>query len=127
MNWIPEVPKEEIIARALRIKPTVRFDGILRYIKAVDLFNTAYAWDPEPGEVAPAFTKIAEITTYHTYGFYGFFKPSVAEVLAQIPDDLLDRVNAFEIVGAPETADDLNANKTALNAGYHVARTALYA
>ena len=50
----------------------------------------------------------------------------VAEVLKQIPEDILNQVIAFEIIGQPETADDLNKEQEALNAGYHVATTRLY-
>lgn len=34
----------------------------------------------------------------HGYGYYGLFKPSVGEVIRQIPKDLLEKVVAFEII-----------------------------
>jgi hypothetical protein len=54
------------------------------------------------------------------------FKPSIAEVLAQIPEEHLEQVLAFEIVDSPNNVDDLNAEREALNAGYHIATTRLY-
>jgi hypothetical protein len=70
---------------------------------------------------------ICQITTHHSWGHYSLFKPSIAEVLAQIPAEHLNQVVAFEIVVKPETAEDLNKDLEALNAGYHVATTRLYA
>lgn len=126
-RWIPEVPNERIEELAERIKPVVQFGQENRcYIKPVDLFNIAYTWDPKVADKATGLKSLCDITTYHTYGYYGFFKPSIAEVLAQIPAEHLDKVVAFEIVGSPKTADDLNREHEALNAGYHVATTRLY-
>ena len=124
--WIPKVSKEEIEKRSERIKPVVKFDSNLSFIKPVDLFGIAYTWDPEPAGRAKGLKPLCDITTYHTYGYYGFFKPSIAEVLAQIPKEYLDKVVAFEIINSPGTADDLNRESAALNAGYHVATTRLY-
>ena len=134
--WIPEMPEDDIRRLAETIKPIVRFaegkEGLFRSeqgfpyrIEPVDLFKTAYTYDPKPttrfeGELVP----LRDITTYHSYGYYGCFKPSVAEVLAQIPDDIVDQVVAFEIVWSPETAADLRGE--AVNAGYHEATTRLY-
>lgn len=125
--WIPEVVKERIQELAERIKPIVQFPREGKcYIKPVDLFGIAYTWDPKSADKATGLKPLCDITTYHTYSYHGFFKPSIAEVLAQIPAEHLDKVVAFEIVENPETADDLNREREALNAGYHVATTRLY-
>lgn len=125
--WIPEVSEERIRELADRIKPVVQFARKGKcYIQPVDLFGVAYTWEPKPADKATGLKSLCDITTYHTYGYYGFFKPSVAEVLAQIPAEHLDKVVAFEIVRSPDTVDDLNQEHEALNAGYHVAMTRLY-
>ncbi len=137
-SWIPKVPKKLIKKLAERIWPIVRFasganglfcspQGLHYYIKAVDLFDFSYVWGPKPADKATNLKPLCDITTYHSFGYAGLFKPSVAEVLAQIPAEYLDEVVAFEIVEKPETAEDLNRNVGALNAGYHVAKTRLYA
>jgi hypothetical protein len=82
--------------------------------------------DPKPAEEVKGLKPIRDIRTHHTYGYYGFFKPAIAEVLAQIPEDILEQVVAFEIIKWPQDADDLNKELEALNAGYHVAITRLY-
>ncbi len=135
--WIPEVSKERIVELGERIKPVVRFtrswrglsrsaEGHLRYIKSHDLFNIAYTWAPKAAKATRGLKKLCDITTNHGFGYQGLFKPSIAEVLAQIPAEYLDKVVAFEIIKHPETVDDLNREHEALNAGYHVATTRLY-
>lgn len=124
--YIPVLPLEEVDRRFETIKPTYRFKGKLHYIEPVHLHNTAYTWDAKPAGLAVGLAKLKDITTYHSYGYYGFFKPSIGEVLRQIPDDLLNEVMAFEIIDSPQTADDLNKHSEALNDGYHVATTRLY-
>lgn len=124
--WIPEVPKDQIVLLAERIKPVYDFGHKKRYIKPVDLFNVSYIWEPISAKRAVGIKPLCDIRTYHGYGHYGMFKPSIAEVLAQIPDEHLSKVVAFEIVNCPKDADDLNKEQEALNAGYHVATTRLY-
>lgn len=125
--WIPEVSNEYVFDLAKRIKPVVEFSSKGKhYIKPVDLFRIAYTWEPKPAKRAKGLKPLCDITTYHAFGYQAFFKPSIAEVLAQIPAEHLDKVVAFEIVKGPETADDLNGELEALNAGYHVATTRLY-
>ncbi|HEY4506152.1 MAG TPA: hypothetical protein VJJ24_01765 [Candidatus Paceibacterota bacterium] len=131
--WIPPITDEHLRELAGRIKPVIQFKhrGFRRkgrrYVKPVDLRGVAYTWDPKPARPARDLEPIVDITTYHSYGAPVFFKPSIAEVLAQIPAEYLDAVVAFEIVESPEHRDDLYRDGgEALNAGYHVATTRLY-
>ena len=126
-SWIPEISDEKLKKLARKIKPIVRDEkNVLRYIKSVDLRNIAYTWSPVFTKKAPEFSVITDTTTYHTWGYYGFFKPSIAEVIAQIPPRYLDRVCAFEIIKSPENISEVFGEQEALNAGYHVAITRLY-
>jgi len=124
--WIPTMTNERLAELYERIKPVVRVNGVPHHIEPVDLRRTAYTWDPKPTDCVEGLQKICDITTYHRYGAPMFFKPSIAEVIAAIPEKHLGEVVAFEIVESPDTADDLNREHEALNAGYHVARTRLY-
>jgi len=125
--WIPKISDEELSRLSSRIKAVVNFPGKGKcYIEPVGLRDTAFTWSPKPAEKAKGLKPLRDIRTYHTWGYYGLFKPSIAEVIAQIPKELLDQVVAFEIIKHPETADDLNKEPKALNAGYHVATTRLY-
>lgn len=126
-GWIPAISDEDLDKLCKRIRAVVEFPRKGKcYIKPVNPRNIAFTWSPKPGKKAVGLKRIRDITTYHTWAYYGFFKPTIAEVIAQIPKGLLPKVVAFEIIKRPETADDLNREKTALNAGYHVATTRLY-
>ena len=122
---IPEISDERIKELCATIKPLVRVDGELCFIEMPHPRDVSFIWDPMITGKVSGIQTIAEITTYHTYAYYGFFKPSIAEVLAQIPEEYIGRVTTYEVNG-PETAEDLNRNLDALNAGYQVARTILY-
>lgn len=127
-TYIPEVAKEEIIRRAANIRAMKRDEnGKLRFITHPDLFNTAYLWAPNLEGEAPPMQEVYRCTTYHTWAYYGFFKPSIAEVLAQLPADMVRKVKAFELVGEPQTAADFNKDREAFDAGYHVAEAVFYA
>jgi hypothetical protein len=126
---IPKLTEDRLTQLAGKIRPVVRnSQGVLHYIKPVDLKNVAFTWSPNLDEEAISLTPVKTIRTLHGYGYYGFFKPSIAEVLAQIPADIEDRVVAFETHG-PETADDFykdEETKKAFDAGFHTAETTLY-
>jgi len=100
--------------------------GMAYYIEDPNLFDVAYTWEPKPTTRATGLRPVRDIITYHAWGYYALFKPSIAEVLAQIPAELCEQVVAFEIVDSPKTTDDLHREQEALDAGYHVATTRLY-
>lgn len=118
------------IERLLRIAPlafTRGKDEYLSHIKPVDPYSVAFTWDPKFTKPADDMNPkpIGTIKTLHRYAYYGFFKPSIAEVLSQIPDDLVERTAGFSVSG-PDSADDLNDELLALDAGFHIATTTLY-
>jgi hypothetical protein len=130
--YIPEITDERIEDLLHRMWSVVRFSdgnqdrsGELYYIHSVDARSIAFTWDPYPTDLATDLVELARIQTLHTYGYHGMFKPSVAEVLEQIPEEYLDETVAFETHG-PETVHDLNREHDALDAGFHVAETILY-
>jgi hypothetical protein len=126
---VPDMAEARIRELGERIKPVMEFkEEGRRYIKPVDIFAESFTWDPEPGSKATGLKSICDITTYHPYGYIGNFKPSVAQVILQIPREHLDKVIAFEIVKAPdEVPDNSTPEYEALDAGYHTATTRLYA
>lgn len=65
--------------------------------------------------------KTGTFTTYHTFGYYGFFKPSFAEVVSQLPNYALHQSNIF-IIGGPKDADALNQQKEWIDLGFHKAK-----
>ena len=133
ISWIP---REEIVERYSRIKPVAKKDGKLYWLRSFgeeELFDISYLCDDETrkqvqdGEIVPIPDK--DFRCLHKYGYYGLFKPSVAEVLTQIDSEILDTVVAFEIIDSPKTAEDFYRDKftsTAFNSGYHVSIVRLY-
>jgi hypothetical protein len=113
------------IAPREHIFPVIPKHGKLFHIKPVDPRKIAFTWDPKLREEATGLVELTTIRTLHGFGYHGFFKPSIAEVLTQIPDDLVPRVVAFSTEG-PGAASDLNEDLLALDAGYHVGTTTLY-
>ena len=126
VKYIPDISNERLHELALRIKPVIKIKGKLRYIRKVGLKTIAFTWDPKPTSQAEHLKPIDDIITYHTWAYYGFFKPTIAEVLAQIPEHLVDQVCAFRIIKHPENAGDLNVQRDVVNDGYHKAVTRLY-
>lgn len=115
---IPKIADAELAALLARIKPLVRDDkGCLRQIAPVDPRTQSYIWDPELTEVVEEGKALAELDTYHGFGAPALFKPSLAEVLAQIPLDLRPHVTAFEL--DPESAEVFDDS-------HHVVAVTLY-
>ena len=125
--WIPCISKEQLQKLAERIQPVACDIGGKRfYIQVANIF-AGYTWDPKLTKRAIGLKKLCDIPTNHPHcGSPLSFEASVADILAQIPAKYLAKIVAFQIVRSPKTADDLNRDKKALNAGYHVALTRLY-
>lgn len=125
---IPALTDDALVALVKKCKPLVLRDGKIRKLRVIPhLRNTAFTWDPKLSirTIKPEkLREVARVTTLHTWGYYGFFKPSIAECLAFMPKDL--DADFFCIVEQPETASDLNAERDAVDAGFHVATTAFY-
>ena len=126
-DWIPVIEDREMAVILARATPMVRVGGTLWSIHLPHLRKQAFTWSPKlRNRIDEDLIEVLDlIQTYHSWAYYGFFKPSVAEVLAQIPKELRKQVVGFTCDG-PRTASDLNMYSEALNAGYHVAATTLY-
>ncbi|MBE7073736.1 MAG: hypothetical protein E7379_01440 [Clostridiales bacterium] len=133
--------KQEILKRAYQIKPVMRLqrgkivvinNGVLPsrtnlvYISSQDLLSSAYIWDPKVIAQTPKLRKVGkDITTYHTYGHPSLFKPSVKEVLEQIPDGYIKKgVVAFELYIESDNAKEITTKLC--GEGVHRAKVRLY-
>lgn len=135
---IPEISSEEMMKRYKQIKPVVNVDGKLHYFREYtleELSNRSYLFNRDEDvreEVDEDELKIienAEFICLHSYGYYGFFKPSISEVLAQIDDTILPWVKAFEIIESPQAKNDFFKNSftsIVFDKGYHVSTVRLY-
>lgn len=100
---IPEITDERIasLLKTLTpvgmVKPTEQ-GGVFRRVHIPDgsWRNTAYTWDPSFKDLPLRLERVAVVQTYHDWGYYGFFKPSIAEVLGCLDrDGIPDGVTHF--------------------------------
>ena len=135
---IPRISDEEMMKRYEQIKPVIKVNGKLHYFREYtlkELRNTSYLFNRDEdvrekvdeGELEAWEGK--NFVCLHTWNYYGFFKPTIGEVLSQIEENDLPFVKAFEIIEAPQTADDFNKDSftsIAFDNGYHVSTVRLY-
>lgn len=130
---IPEISNDRLYELADRIKPLARFErtslglkqvledeGNVYLIEPCDLRLAGFNVKPVVVRRATGLAKISSIKTFHTVS--PTFCPSVAEVLAQIPDKYLDVVTHFDTLRAAEQPKTRRRGKK-----YFVATTVLYA
>lgn len=130
----PERKAPEAMVKALeRITPLVLHHGRPEKILPVNSFTTAFLWDPiytgPMMEIWEEDVKEVEITTLHTWAYYGFFKPTIAEVIAQIPEGFFEKTIAFYICESPQQPKDFYSNyeeKVIFDSGYHIAKTRIF-
>ena len=123
---LPHISDNELLERYIKIKPIASYEETYYYLKKYNvdkMRNQSYIWNLEKDirgivDMTGAET-ITEFPCYHTYRYPGLFKPSIAEVLQQFPDDALEEANAFYISSYPQTAHDLNLQSEILTAGCH--------
>lgn len=109
MGRIPILPEGQLKVLFNRIRPMMRFqkiDRILRPSDSGDLYflimndpNTILDREPIPGNRAANVAEFRRIKTYHCWSTMApEVHPTSAEVLAQIPPDILNQIVAFEVV-----------------------------
>lgn len=119
---IPPISKERVIELLDTLRPVMQRGCELWYIAAVAPWSIAFTWCPIPTVEANDLEVVRTIPTLHTFAAPVFFKPTIAEVMAQLPEDL-DGVVAFSTQG-PADADEMDDD--AYRAGFHLATTTLY-
>ncbi len=131
---IPEISDERLTQLIAKIKPVFEEDGKFYWMNLPDNVHprrTAFTWIATKGEEAqlePLSIVGSKFVVLVKWGYYGFFKPSFAEVFSQIPDQVLEEFDAFTIVG-PQTRSDMFEKTLAriiLNEGYQLATITLY-
>ena len=114
LKFIPAISAERVAELLQRIRPLVRShtQGLLHFYQAPgerDPFRSSFTWDGDKGlgERAPveSYRLLEAQPTYHACGYHACFKPSIAEVLAQIPEHLIEDVVAFEVLFGQDLTD----------------------
>ena len=135
---IPEISNEELRKLYERIKPVVRVNGSLHYLREFsleELRRISYLWSATENvreEVKDNELEVMEgrdFVCLHTYGYPGFFKPTIGEVLSQLDENDIPLVKAFEIIECPEVSEDFYKDSfttIAFKNRYHVSTVRLY-
>lgn len=131
---IPEMDRKDIIKWHATIKPIVREDGkfiYLRKLKDKEVLNAHYTELKQLKDYGrrvdfSELSILADVKMLHGFSSDSFFRPSVGEVIRQIPKDMIGKVVAFEIVYFPTTSADFNLFKKEFEAGFHVSVVRLY-
>lgn len=132
---IPEISHEELVARYQKIKPIVEIDNekyFLREFPVEKLSKLIYTWSIFEDGIKPVNLNTyipienSDFECLHTYEYPKYFSPTIAEVLAQIPEKYLSIASAFEMIDSPKTAEDFAKHQKELDNGFHVSTIRLY-
>jgi hypothetical protein len=123
--FVPEISDILLNKLIKKIVPVIRKEDKLYNIELPDLRHTAYTWDTKLKDEHKDLIEVARIKTDHYCGYYGFFKPSVAEVIAQIPEGFINKICAFEILADMDSGTE-DEVKIYSDGNGHQATTILY-
>ena len=130
---IPETDDNRLKELYQLLKPIVTIDEIkylLREFTLQELRNQSYIWNRHEDKrdvVDPSrLETVDDFLCLHTWGYYGLFKPSIAEVLSQAPESVIEQANTFEIIESPETREDVFKYKEVKKNGFHLSKVRAY-
>lgn len=130
---IPEIDDKRLKQLYQLLKPIVTIDEmkyLLREFTLQELRNQSYIWNRHEDKrdvVDPSrLETVDDFLCLHTWGYYGLFKPSIAEVLSQAPESVIEQANTFEIIERPETREDVFKYKEVIDNGFHLSKVRAY-
>lgn len=130
---IPEIDDKRLKELYQLLKPIVTIDEmkyLLREFTLQELRNQSYIWNRHEDKrdiVDPSrLETIDDFLCLHTWGYYGLFKPSIAEVLSQAPESVIEQANTFEIIESSETREDVFKYKEVIDNGFHLSKVRAY-
>ena len=87
----PTISDSRLIALMEKLLPVLQKDGDLLWIRPEEPRETSFTWEPEFCGKALDLIELRKIESLHSSpGFYGFFKPTIAECLAYVTDEDID-------------------------------------
>ena len=130
---IPSISYDELISLYNKIKPIAEFNGqkfLLRDFNTRELssypFLDSIATDIRVLVDPYKLETIEEFLCLSSWANYGYFRPTISEVLAQTSSNVRDYANAFEIVEQPKTRDDVFKYNSVIGNGYHLSKVRAY-
>lgn len=128
---IPEMSTNEIVRWYGTIKPIVCHNGNLMSLDKLlpfelvnDCFLSHRIFDSKVD--ISTLGILADIKMLHSYTVPTYFKPSVGEIIRQIPEELRKATVAFEVIYSPYGQPDFDIFKDEFDEGYHVSIVRLY-
>ena len=130
---IPEIDDERLKELYMILKPIVTIDEmkyLLREYTLKELREQSYIWERDKDKRDEVdqykLEPVEDFLCLHTWAYYGYFKPSIAEVLSQVPERTICEANVFEIIEQPETRDDVFRYPEVINNGFHLSKVRSY-
>lgn len=130
---IPEIDDKRLKELYQLLKPIVTIDEmkyLLREFTLQELRNQSYIWNRHEDKRdivdLSRLETVDDFLCLHTFGYYGLFKPSIAEVLSQAPESVIEQANTFEIIESPETREDVFKYKEVIDNGFHLSKVRAY-
>lgn len=130
---IPEIYDKRLKELYQLLKPIVTIDEmkyLLREFTLQELRNQSYIWNRHEDKRdivdSSRLETVDDFLCLHTFGYYGLFKPSIAEVLSQAPESVIEQANTFEIIESPETREDVFKYKEVIDNGFHLSKVRAY-
>lgn len=113
LKFIPTISRETVTELLQHITPMLRNNaGLLCKFQPkepCDPFNSSFNFMGEAGcgDLADMqnLCLLEAVPTYHTCGYHAIFRPTVAEVLAQLPEYLREAVTGFEVLFGQELTE----------------------
>jgi hypothetical protein len=150
-NRIPEIDEQEIRRRASLIFPCIQKENEIILMKNCgDPINQSFSWNFQEDEILgtvssdsilvkdrPAESggwymkriaeKVGEFITLHGFAYYGFYKPSVGEIVSQLPSELFDEKKlAGRKLYFTNQMISSDINVAMLEQNWHIAKTKVY-
>lgn len=127
---IPKMNEKDIVNAALLIRPIVNTSvgaSFLRQLSEKEILDSTYLFiDYDEKVDFSTLQALADVKMLHTLSDYGFFKPTVGEVIRQIPKDLLEKTVAFQMMYGPADPGYANLFGSEFDEGFHVSIMRLY-
>jgi hypothetical protein len=148
---ILEISKEEIERRAKLVFPCSQKENEMVLMKDYgDPIKQSFSWNFKEGEAVGTVSydgilerdrpsegggwymkkvaeKVGEFITLHNFAYYGFYKPSIGEIVSQLPLELFDeeKLAGRKLYITNKMISD-EINTAMLDQNYHIAKTRVY-
>lgn len=127
----PRINNERLLNLYGKIKPIIDIDNKKYFVKGLtldELRNNSYLYELNENKLEEVSTSNLEIVDdfecYHSISNKEIFEPKIADVLAQMPTNLVVNAHAFEIIGVPKLVKDADAKF--LSKSYHLSKVRVY-